>query len=108
MAHWIIEDYGFGGQVYRCSNCRTSWNDLYYSDILKDNCPECGEFIDEDENEYVDNPNKHKTDDVIMFPQTIGSITYYNKEELFKWVENQQAMNKWLNKVVDKWNDIPN
>ena len=58
MAHWIIEDYGFGGQIYRCSNCRNAWNDLYYDDILKDNCPECGEPIDEDANEYVEEVKK--------------------------------------------------
>lgn len=28
------------------------------------------------------------------FPQTIGSITYYSKAELFEWVENQQKINE--------------
>ena len=31
-----------------------------------------------------------------LFPQTIGNITYYSKEELFEWVENQQKLNKIL------------
>lgn len=30
----------------------------------------------------------------IIFPQTIGDITFYSSEELIKWVEEQQKMNK--------------
>ena len=54
MAHWIIEDHGFDGQTYRCSNCRNAWNDLYYDDILKDRCPACSEPIDKDADEYIE------------------------------------------------------
>lgn len=57
MAHWIIEDKGFGGVVYRCSNCRESWND-YYSKFPKDYCRCCGEDIDEDANEYIEELKK--------------------------------------------------
>ena len=32
--------------------------------------------------------------DSIVFPQTIGSITYYSSEELIEWVEDQQEFNK--------------
>lgn len=32
----------------------------------------------------------------LIFPQTIGDITYYNKEELFEWVEKQQEFHKTL------------
>ena len=28
--------------------------------------------------------------DSIVFPQTIGNITYYSSEELIEWVKNQQ------------------
>lgn len=52
MAHWIIEDYGFGGNYYRCSTCRCSWNDLYEDVSLLDACPNCGTPINEEENEY--------------------------------------------------------
>lgn len=33
-------------------------------------------------------------DKLIVFPQTIGDITFYSKTELFEWVINQQKMNK--------------
>ena len=32
--------------------------------------------------------------DSIIFPQTIGKITYYSRKELIEWVENQQKMNE--------------
>lgn len=53
MAHWIIEDRGFGGQYYKCSGCGHTFNDLYH-DVPDDICPECGVEINEDENEYMD------------------------------------------------------
>ena len=31
---------------------------------------------------------------MIIFPQTIGDITFYNREELFDWVINQQIISK--------------
>ena len=49
MAHWIIEDKGFGGQVYTCSYCRNSWNDLYHPTVGQwDICPWCHEKIDDE------------------------------------------------------------
>lgn len=57
MAHWIIEDKGFGGVVYRCSNCREAWDD-YYSKFPKNYCRCCGEEIDEDANEYIEDLKK--------------------------------------------------
>ena len=60
MAHWIIEDQGFGGQVYKCSECGDSWNDIY-SDISRETeCPNCGALIHEDETEYIENNNRLK------------------------------------------------
>lgn len=38
--------------------------------------------------------NKELANNAIIFPQTIGDITYYSKEELFEWVKNQQTLNK--------------
>lgn len=57
MTHWIIEDKGFGGVVYRCSNCGESWND-YYCKFPKDFCAWCGELIDEDADEYIEEVKK--------------------------------------------------
>lgn len=33
-------------------------------------------------------------DEYIIFPQAIGSITFYNKTDLFEWVVTQQQLNK--------------
>lgn len=53
MAHWIIEDKGFGGQLFECSNCGDVWNDIFHSEVgCWDVCPSCGEEMDE-EREYV-------------------------------------------------------
>lgn len=94
MAHWIIEDHGFGGSYYMCSNCKNVWNDIYNDVLSEDFCPECGEPINKDETTYTVPLKKPKADNTIIFPQTIGDITYYSKEELFEWVENQQKINK--------------
>lgn len=42
-------------------------------------------------------------EEMLIFPHTIGDITYYNKEELIKWVENQQKFNKDANYGVGNW-----
>ena len=34
------------------------------------------------------------TKNALFFPHTIGDTTYYNKEELIEWVEEQQKFNK--------------
>ena len=31
---------------------------------------------------------------MIIFPQTIGDITFYSKQELINWIVSQQRMNK--------------
>lgn len=41
--------------------------------------------------------------DVIIFPQTIGDITFYSSKELMKWVENQQKINKDPNYGIGTW-----
>lgn len=42
-------------------------------------------------------------EEILIFPHTIGNITYYNKEELIKWVEAQQKFNKDANYGVGNW-----
>ena len=34
--------------------------------------------------------SKHQLDNWLPLPKVIGDITFYNKEELIEWVENQQ------------------
>ena len=48
-----------------------------------------GHFLDE---YWFDAYEEKELDD--FFPYTIGDITYYSKEELFEWIENQQNNNK--------------
>lgn len=62
MAHWIIEDHGFGGQYYTCSNCGEVWNDIFHDVGGEDSCPACGEPIDIDENEYIDEVRPRRKD----------------------------------------------
>lgn len=33
-------------------------------------------------------------DNAIVFPQTIGNLTYYSKADLFEWIITQQELNK--------------
>ena len=41
--------------------------------------------------------------DAIIFPQTIGDITFYSSKELMKWVEDQQKINKDPNYGIGNW-----
>lgn len=59
MAHWIFIDHGFGGQDYRCSNCRSSWNDLLNNPIQWDKCPHCGAKINDDEEDEYESDSVH-------------------------------------------------
>lgn len=60
MAHWIIDDHGFGGSYYRCSECGdVSW-DILDKDCGGDFCPSCGEPMDEDKTVYMKNGRVEK------------------------------------------------
>lgn len=54
MAHWIIDDKGFGGCYYRCSECGEGFWDIFDDVSGEDNCPRCGAPIDTDDNVYLD------------------------------------------------------
>ena len=58
MAHWIIDDHGFGGQFYKCSGCGDIWCDIYDDHLSADACPSCGAPIDHDETEYIEKKKK--------------------------------------------------
>lgn len=45
------------------------------------------------DSEYLDSEN------ILIFPHTIGNITFRNKDELIEWVENAQ-------KIIQKCNDL--
>ena len=45
--------------------------------------------------------------DAIIFPQTIGSVTYYSSAELIEWVEKQQVLNKeWIESYQRLQDDV--
>ena len=56
---------------------------------------------------YFQNQTIHlkniKNVDAVIFPQTIGDITFYNSKELIKWVEDQQNFNKDPDYGVGNW-----
>lgn len=92
MAHWIIEDFGFGkigGINYTCSTCGRMWNSRDYKVYEWDHCPRCNEPIDDDLSEYVEESNKHEwtvTTDLSkwlassLIPSTrIAQIKYYDE-----------------------------
>lgn len=53
-AHWIIENRGYSGSDYKCSECGVMWNDNYTNISMEEVCPNCGAVIDDDENEYIE------------------------------------------------------
>ena len=48
--------------------------------------------------EFLNYVDEQKTIDCIVFPQTIGDITFYNSEELLWWVTYQQKKAR-----IDEW-----
>lgn len=59
MAHWIIDDWGFGGSYYKCSECGEIFWDIL-DDVDSEKCPSCGSPIDEDANVYMRNGKVEK------------------------------------------------
>lgn len=88
MAHWIIEDHGFGGQIYTCSECRESWNDIYSNVSMDETCPNCGALINEDETEYIENNKRSKSfDRKRRIKRTI--YTVFTKDELAEMLDDK-------------------
>lgn len=91
----------------------------FVTDYIK-TCKNCciqytfnGVYLDYDFDSSKGVPNDEQpTLGSIVFPQTIGDITYYSSEELIEWVENQQKLNnifkqegylKTQNTCSEKW-----
>ena len=77
MAHWIIEDKGFGGSWYECSECHASYCDLYDNAAGGERCPKCSADMDLDSNEYVDEKEK-VSNKLQKLADAIGKITIPN------------------------------
>lgn len=45
LAHWLVEDHGFAGTTYTCSNCGEPFNDLFHRVYEFDKCPKCEALI---------------------------------------------------------------
>ena len=39
----------------------------------------------------------------MILPQTIGNITFYNKADLFEWIEEQQKINKTIHAIHEQY-----
>ena len=76
MAHWIIEDHGFGGQFYKCSNCGDAWCDIYRDVSMEENCPSCGEVMDNELIEYKDGLQNS----IASVTRKLDRIKWYNPE----------------------------
>lgn len=86
MAHWIVDDRGFGGVFYICSECRESWCDIY-SDVSSSNekCPSCGVVMNEDETVYVEVKKKR-----LSFPDIFSGYTR-EKSDLIQRYDEKNA-----------------
>lgn len=60
MAHWIIDDHGFGGMFYICSECGASYCNIFEDVGCEDECPNCDSPMDEDANVYMKNGRVEK------------------------------------------------
>ena len=125
MAHWIIEDKGFGGTIYQCSNCGELWNDLFQDYGSLECCPFCGEPIDRDKDEYIEEIRRSgiigefKGDPVISIYALISWLTdqkYINidetsdtmTEEFEKEHQWELSRNCFINNMIRKLEEIKN
>lgn len=89
MAHWIIEDHGFGGNYYRCSDCGEGFWDILDDVGGEDCCPKCGEPVDEDKNEYIE-PHKTTKKRYICF--TEEELTDLGKGNIIEIPHNNEVL----------------
>lgn len=102
MAHWIIEDKGFGGSWYRCSECGEGYWDVANYVAREDNCPHCNALIDTDENEYIDDRPRKMTPkwNPKTNPMTKVRLNTPNFEFYPETLE-QTVMHKLMAQVID-------
>ena len=81
MAHWIIEDHGFGGQYYRCSECRESWCDIFKDVSMEEKCPNCGASINEDETEHIEKKPAFSFNPSLIITNRVKALQAYNEIE---------------------------
>ena len=97
MAHWIIEDHGFGGQYYRCSECGEGWCDIYDDVCGEEKCPNCGAPINEDETEYLEKSEKKEFTTNFM-----GKFIESGLPSLGKYIEKESKLIQVSGFDIDK------
>jgi hypothetical protein len=105
MAHWIIEDKGFDGQVYTYSNCKECWSDLFHRPYMWNACKKCGELIEDGKEEYVDDIKitmRKLADSVSPVIQERYEVEQAHKESN----NNEQNITKLFDLMTDKNNPI--
>lgn len=55
MAHWIIDDYGFGGTFYECSECGQTFWDICDDVCGAEECPNYKASINDEQTVYKKN-----------------------------------------------------
>lgn len=60
MAYWIVDDHGFGGMYYRCSECGACHWDILDDDFDREQCSNCNTAMDEEATVYMKNGRVEK------------------------------------------------
>ena len=63
----------------------------------------CSKYLQTNETNNYTQLNQTISLEKIIFPQTIGNITFYNAQQLIKWVEDQQRINEDPNYGIGNW-----
>lgn len=110
MAHWIVDDRGFGGVYYTCSKCGSVWNDLF-GNREKDNCRFCGAVMDEEADcgEYVEVKRKPRTNGDKIREMSNQEIAEFIDSEIYCLASNlcgegmcAECLLKYLNEEVEE------
>lgn len=63
----------------------------------------CSKYLQTNETNNYIQLNQTISLEKIIFPQTIGNITFYNAQQLIKWVEDQQRINEDPDYGIGNW-----
>lgn len=63
----------------------------------------CSKYLQTNETNNYIQLNQTISLEKISFPQTIGNITFYNAQQLIKWVEDQQRINEDPDYGIGNW-----
>lgn len=98
----------FIGQIIGFTDTKVKIRQLSLPDqfVTPEECKDYGEVsVYSDDIVHVLN-SRYQLDNWLALPHTIGDITYYSKEELIEWVENQQKVYKELLEYKYMYTDL--